>query len=50
MTAIINGVTVMGTVEEITAIMRTQQKQAQSNYDGQTCDNRDRPDFPINLK
>lgn len=50
MTAIINGVTVMGTPEEIRALLLSMQKSRQSNYDNQVCDNKDRPDYPTRFK
>ena len=50
MTAIINGVMVTGTPEEINSLLRLQQGERPSNYDIQVCDNKDRPDYPTHLK
>ena len=47
MTAIIDGVMVTGTPEEINEILRLRQGERPSNYDIQVCDNKDRPDHPI---
>lgn len=50
MTAIVNGVMVTGTPEEINSLLRLQQGEQPSNYDIQVCDNKDRPDYPYRFK
>ena len=50
MTAIIDGVMVTGTPEEINEILRLRQGERPSNYDIQVCDNCDRPDYPYRFK
>ena len=50
MTAIIDGIMVTGTPEEVNELLRLQQGERSSNYDIQACDNKDRPDYPYRFK